>query len=101
MNDHDGLPAQGEPLTPLSASHIAAFETMLGADAVKHEQIDTLMDVGINAGNLGAGVVLMPSTVQQVCALTRYCREHAIGIGKRRAVSHPIPVVIEFDRRVV
>jgi FAD/FMN-containing dehydrogenase len=87
----------------LTPEFITALEDIC---TVRHGDAVAAMDAGVEATNLGAGVVALPEATGQVQAVVRLCRQHKVAMvphgGRtglaRGAVSEPGQLVLDLGR---
>ena len=59
---------------------IAGLRSLLGASAVKTSDALSLIHPGSDKRNLDAGLMVVPTTPQDVAAVLRFCGDHRIGV---------------------
>ena len=91
-------------MTRINSAFLHALRDIVGAGAVKHGDLPSRYDPGINAGNLGADVLVRPTTTDQVSAIALACSRARVAIvphGGRSglsggAISNPGQLVIDM-----
>lgn len=91
-------------MTELDGAFLNALEDIVGTGAVKRGDLPSLYDPGIDAGNLGADILVRPSTTRQVSDIAALCSKAEVAIvphGGRSglsggAVSRPGELVIDM-----
>ncbi|MDA0220489.1 MAG: FAD-binding oxidoreductase [Proteobacteria bacterium] len=93
-------------MNPIDPAALDALRTLLGPGGLRSNDVAGTLDPGITPGNLDAGVVAFPASVEQVAAVVRLCAGHGIPMvpqGGRTglaggAVSAPGQLVVSTAR---
>ena len=93
-------------MNPIDPAALDALRTLLGPGGLRNTDVAGTLDPGITPGNLDAGVVAFPASVEQVAAVVRLCAGHGIPMvpqGGRTglaggAVSAPGQLVVSTAR---
>ncbi|MGH6718849.1 MAG: FAD-binding oxidoreductase [Alphaproteobacteria bacterium] len=93
-------------MTRLGEERLAELGAIVGERGLRSGERVAELDPGIDAGNLGAGVVVAPGSTPEVAAVLRWANGHGIGVvthgGRtglaRAAVSEPGQIVLQTAR---
>ena len=93
-------------MNPIDPAALDALRTLLGPGGLRSEDVAGTLDPGITPGNLDAGAVAFPASVEQVAAVVRLCAGQGIPMvpqGGRTglaggAVSAPGQLVVSTAR---
>ena len=91
-------------MTEPDSLFLRALQNIVGTGAVKHGELSSRYDPGIDAGNLGADILVRPTTTRQVSGIAALCSEAGVAIvphGGRSglsggAISQPGQLVLDM-----
>tara|TARA_Y100001934_G_scaffold241801_2_gene297112 strand:- start:2959 stop:4344 length:1386 start_codon:yes stop_codon:yes gene_type:complete len=67
-------------MSRLSDSFLNELRSVLGETGLRCDGVAVTLDPGMDAGNLGAGVVALPASRDHMQAVVRLCAEHAVAM---------------------
>ena len=67
-------------MTEFDSAFVQALQEIVGATAVKHGELSSQYDPGIDAANLGADILVRPTTTDQVCGVAALCSKAEVAI---------------------